>query len=107
MTALLNRAGVDIISLSYYFNGFCHKFLLQWEPVKYGNVEYPMWAHVIGFLMSASSMMWIPGYAIYYLYKTNGSLPEVKSFVYIETFFIFCVVEIAERGDSRYQVEQM
>ena len=52
---------------------------LQWEPVKYGTVEYPVWAHVIGFMISASSMMWIPGYACYYLYKTRGSLKEVVS----------------------------
>ena len=49
---------------------------MQWEPVKYGNVEYPLWAHIIGFIISSSSMMWIPGYALYYLYKTNGSLKE-------------------------------
>ena len=50
--------------------------LLQWEPVKYGSVEYPLWAHIVGFVISASSMMWIPGYALYYLYKTEGSLKE-------------------------------
>ena len=45
--------------------------------MKYGTVEYPLWAHVIGFAMSASSMMWIPGYAAYYMYKTKGTFTEV------------------------------
>ena len=53
-------------------------YCVQWEPVKYGSVEYPPWAHMIGFLMSASSMMWIPGYAIYWMYTTRGSLRDVS-----------------------------
>ena len=56
-------------------------FLIQWEPVKYGTVEYPLWAHVVGFIISASSMMWIPGYALYYLYKTQGSFKEVTIYL--------------------------
>lgn len=51
-------------------------YCIKWEPVKYGSVEYPLWAHIVGFVISASSMMWIPGYALYYLYKTKGSLRE-------------------------------
>jgi len=51
-------------------------YCVKWEPVKYGTVEYPLWAHIVGFVISASSMMWIPGYALYYLYKTKGSLRE-------------------------------
>ena len=30
--------------------------------------------------MSASSMLWIPGYAIYYLWTGEGTLAEVTSF---------------------------
>jgi solute carrier family 6 GABA transporter-like protein 1 len=63
-------------------------YVVRWEPVKYGTVEYPPWAHGIGFLMSFSSMMWIPGYAIYYMLTTRGSFkdrliagtrPDIKS----------------------------
>jgi len=51
-------------------------YIIKFEPVKYGNVSYPTWAHVIGLLMSASSMLWIPGYAIYYLWTGEGTLAE-------------------------------
>jgi len=63
-------------------------YCVQWEPVKYGTVEYPNWAHIIGFIMSFSSMIWIPGYALYWMYTTRGSIrdrwikgitPDIKS----------------------------
>jgi len=51
-------------------------YLYDFEPVKYGTIEYPNWAHVIGFMMSASSMLWIPGYAIYYLATGEGTIKQ-------------------------------
>merc|ERR1719239_771898 len=63
-------------------------YCFRWEPVKYGTVEYPPWAHTIGFFMSLSSMVWIPGYAIYWMCTTRGSMkdrlikgitPDIKS----------------------------
>lgn len=63
-------------------------YCFMWQPVKYGKVDYPMYAHVFGFLMSLASMLWIPGYAIYYLLTQRGSLrdrlikgitPDIKS----------------------------
>ena len=53
-------------------------YCIKWVPVKYGDVEYPMYAHIIGFGMSLSSMLWIPGYAIYYLATQRGSLRDVS-----------------------------
>ena len=35
---------------------------------------------ILGLLMSASSMLWIPGYAIYYLWTGEGTLAEVRLF---------------------------
>jgi len=63
-------------------------YCFKWEPVKYGTTEYPRWAHGVGFLMSLSSMIWIPGYAIYWMVTTRGSIkdrlikgitPDIKS----------------------------
>merc|ERR1719175_440293 len=51
-------------------------YCFRWEPVKYGTVEYPPWAHTIGFFMSLSSMVWIPGYAIYWMCTTRGSIKD-------------------------------
>ena len=47
--------------------------------MKYGEVEYPMYAHVIGAVMSLASMLWIPGYAIYYIATQRGSLRDVSN----------------------------
>ena len=46
--------------------------------MKYGEVEYPMYAHIIGLFMSLASMLWIPGYAIYYIATQRGSLRDVS-----------------------------
>ncbi len=51
---------------------------LKTQLVKYGNVEYPMYAHFIGLAMSLMSMLWIPGYAIYYILNQRGSLKDVS-----------------------------
>lgn len=40
--------------------------------------KYPWWAEVIGFVLAASSVLCIPGTAIYYLIITEGSFREVK-----------------------------
>ena len=51
----------------------------MWEPLKYGeDIEYPFYMHAIGFGMSLSSMLWIPGYAIYYVLSQRGSLRDVS-----------------------------
>lgn len=63
-------------------------YCVQWQPVKYGKVEYPMYAHILGFIMSLASMVWIPGYAVYYMCTQQGSYrdrlikgitPDIKS----------------------------
>ena len=62
-------------------------YCFRWEPVKYGTVEYPAWAHTIGFFMSLSSMVWIPGYAVYWMCTTRGSIKDV-SFLSLAARFI-------------------
>lgn len=51
---------------------------MEYVPAKYGPYEYPGWAELIGICLSFSSMMWIPGYAIYYLLTTPGTFKEVS-----------------------------
>lgn len=41
-------------------------------PVKYMDYEFPAWAHMIGAFMILSSILAIPGYAIYIFIKTPG-----------------------------------
>ena len=50
---------------------------MRYQPIKYGGVyEYPWWGEALGFLISFSSMIWVPAYAIYYLCTTEGTLKE-------------------------------
>jgi len=57
-----------------------------------GAYIYPGWANGIGWLIAASSMVLIPGWAIYYIIKTPGSLKQVSQMTkgmlnnFIDTF---------------------
>ncbi|XP_018565623.1 sodium- and chloride-dependent GABA transporter 1 [Anoplophora glabripennis] len=46
--------------------------LVQWAPVKYLNYEFPLWAHLFGWVTALTSMLCIPGYMIYIWYVTPG-----------------------------------
>ena len=47
-----------------------------------GDYHYPAWGEVLGFAISLSSMLCVPGYAIYYLLSTEllmqGVTPVIK-----------------------------
>jgi len=52
-------------------------YLYSFKPVEYGKTyTYPKWAEILGICLSLCSMMWIPGYAIYYLISQPGTLLE-------------------------------
>ena len=46
--------------------------LIQWEGVSLGDYKYPAWAEVIGWLVALMSMLLIPGFAIYEVYRARG-----------------------------------
>uniref|UniRef100_H2ZJX5 Transporter n=1 Tax=Ciona savignyi TaxID=51511 RepID=H2ZJX5_CIOSA len=52
----------------YYFAGF--------RPLKIGNYLFPDWAQVVGHLLSLSSVIFIPGYAVYIKIKSGKSFAE-------------------------------
>lgn len=54
--------------------------IIQWNGVSYNKKPYPGWAEFIGWVMALSSMSLIPGFAIYQLWKTPGSIKEVMKF---------------------------
>ena len=54
--------------------------IILWNGVSYNKKPYPGWAEFIGWVMALSSMSLIPGFAIYQLWKTPGSIKEVKKF---------------------------
>ena len=43
-------------------------YCISYEPVTYGkDYVYPKWAEGMGLCMSLASMLWVPGYMVYYL----------------------------------------
>jgi len=51
-------------------------YIVQYEPVRYDDEKFPVWAEYLGLMISFSSMMWVPGYALYYLVTQPGSFME-------------------------------
>uniref|UniRef100_A0A1Y1K687 Transporter n=1 Tax=Photinus pyralis TaxID=7054 RepID=A0A1Y1K687_PHOPY len=50
---------------------------INYESLTYGKYyTYPTWAEYVGFLISFSSMVWVPAYAIYYVLTGKGSVLE-------------------------------
>ncbi|KAG8230248.1 hypothetical protein J437_LFUL009786 [Ladona fulva] len=50
--------------------------LIGYEPLTYGDYVYPVWANVLGWLIAGSSVMMIPGVAIYKIIVTPGTLSQ-------------------------------
>lgn len=50
-------------------------YCYSYKPVMYGDdYHYPAWAEGMGLLLSFSSMIWVPLYAVYYLATQPGTL---------------------------------
>ena len=58
----------------------------QWSGVSYNDYKYPPWAEFLGWVIALSSMLFIPGVAIWQLYHAPGTFMEV-SFVFIINYF--------------------
>ena len=46
------------------------------EDCRYGRDEYPTWAEALGLMMSLSSMVMVPGYAVYYVLCQPGTIVQ-------------------------------
>jgi len=62
------------------FQGVFVFYFLQWSEVTYLDYRYPVLAHIFGWFTALSSMLCIPGYAIYIWCKTPGDFHTVLSF---------------------------
>lgn len=55
--------------------------LINYQPLTYHNTnyEYPVWAHIIGWGITACTLLCIPAYAIFNICRADGSsFYEVK-----------------------------
>lgn len=72
--------------------------VIQWQGVSYNNKPYPGWAEFLGWLMALSSMVLIPAFAIYQLWKTPGTVKEVRilflNFTCCRSFIIPDMVQV-------------
>ncbi|KMQ97245.1 sodium-dependent dopamine transporter [Lasius niger] len=50
--------------------------LMGYEPLSYEGYVYPVWANVLGWLIACSSIVMIPGMAIYKICTTPGSFVQ-------------------------------
>ncbi|KAF7490813.1 Sodium- and chloride-dependent GABA transporter 1 [Sarcoptes scabiei] len=64
-----------VFTPSVCFLVFCFS-LYQYKPLKYMNYEYPWWGQAIGWFLALSSMVCIPGYAVYLYCVTPGTFNE-------------------------------
>ena len=64
--------------------------VIQWQGVSYNNKPYPGWAELLGWLMALSSMVLIPAFAIYQLWKTPGTVTEVR-ILFLNSHVVVCL----------------
>uniref|UniRef100_A0A8C4PW68 Transporter n=1 Tax=Eptatretus burgeri TaxID=7764 RepID=A0A8C4PW68_EPTBU len=50
--------------------------IIKWKPLIYEEYPFPMWANLLGWCIAASSMIFVPGYAIYKLVVLPGSFHQ-------------------------------
>lgn len=50
---------------------------MGYEPLTYEDYVYPLWANVMGWLIASSSIIMIPGVAIYKIIVTPGTFVQV------------------------------
>lgn len=62
--------------------------LMGYEPLSYEGYIYPVWANVLGWLIASSSIVMIPGMAIYKIITTPGS------FVQVSILFVIFILKI-------------
>ena len=73
MTAL-PITSLDINTLLQFIFIF---YFVKYTPITMDTYEYPPWGEALGFMISLSSMIWVPGYFVYYLLSTPGTWREV------------------------------
>ncbi|EDO31545.1 predicted protein [Nematostella vectensis] len=78
--------------------------IIFWQGVSYGSYKYPQWAEFFGWVIALSSMLFIPGNAIYMIWKTPGTLRERVTFLLKPDRNILQEIERREGLSKRVEV---
>lgn len=73
-----NKYFIGKISFSSLRKSIAIFSLIEYEPVKYKNYQFPKWAEYSGWAIALSSILAIPIYAIILLARQTGTLKEVR-----------------------------
>lgn len=52
--------------------------LMNYEPLRYGDYEYPLWANILGLCIASSSVLCIPVGAVYQYFAAPGDTFRAK-----------------------------
>ena len=58
---------------------------IGYKPMKYGDYIFPDWANIMGWVVTAASVSFIPIVAFYKFFTTEGSMTQVKLSKFIHT----------------------
>ena len=72
MLYVLRNLSANILQVIFIWS------LATWTGISVGSYLFPPWAEFLGWLVALSSMLWVPGFAIYEYFKATGSFNEVR-----------------------------
>ena len=62
MVVSINRVSLNEQSFILIFLQFLFSFyFVKYVPISMGDYKYPVWGEILGFMISFSSMLWVPG----------------------------------------------
>ncbi|MEQ2179101.1 hypothetical protein GOODEAATRI_021139, partial [Goodea atripinnis] len=75
VVSLIWLAFSEVVTVCWIF-GKCilGSSIVQYTPPRYGKYIYPVWAKLVGWVISLVSIVWIPLCAIHEIYNSKGSL---------------------------------
>lgn len=60
--------------------------LITFKSPTYGSVEYPVWGLGLGWCMALFVVLWIPGIALYKIFRAEGTLWQVHVTMHSELY---------------------
>jgi len=77
--SMLGKSPSPYFTICWYFVspvmivGLCLFGWINYQPLKYGNTPYPVWAHGVGWLIACTSLACIPIFAVIAVYRAKGA----------------------------------